>query len=147
MSESAAVPPAMRRKSLTRKVSTPRSLRPDRGNFVQPHFHNPCTFAARSACRLQLRKKAWFGAAAVLALARGAHAGFAWAKSRGRARPPRTAVVQNGALDDTVSATGTLQPRDFVDVGPQVSGQVKKLHVEIGDIVDKGRLLAEIGST
>src|SRR5688500_10143863 len=147
MSESAAVPPAMRRKSLTRKVSTPRSLRPDRGNFVQPHFHNPCTFAARSACRLQLMKKAWFGVAAVLALSLGTYAWFAWAKSAERAQPLATAVVQKGDLEDTVSATGTLQPRDFVDVGTQVSGQVKKLHVEIGDIVDKGQLLAEIDST
>jgi membrane fusion protein, macrolide-specific efflux system len=34
-----------------------------------------------------------------------------------------------------------------VDVGTQVSGQVKKLHVEIGDLVKKGDLLAEIDPT
>jgi macrolide-specific efflux system membrane fusion protein len=56
-------------------------------------------------------------------------------------------VVQKGDLEDTVSATGTLQPRDFVDVGTQVSGQVKRLHVEIGDRVEVGQLLAEIDST
>jgi macrolide-specific efflux system membrane fusion protein len=92
-------------------------------------------------------KKAWFGVAAVLALSLGTYAWFAWAKSAERAQPLATAVVQKGDLEDTVSATGTLQPRDFVDVGTQVSGQVKKLHVEIGDIVDKGQLLAEIDST
>jgi macrolide-specific efflux system membrane fusion protein len=58
-----------------------------------------------------------------------------------------TAVVQRGHLEDTVSATGTLQPRDYVDVGTQVSGQVKKLHVEIGNVVEKGDLLAEIDPT
>ena len=31
-----------------------------------------------------------------------------------------TAVVQRGNLEDTVTATGTLQPKDFVDVGTQV---------------------------
>ena len=92
-------------------------------------------------------KKALFGVAAVLALSLGTYAWFAWAKSAERAQPLATAVVQKGDLEDTVSATGTLQPRDFVDVGTQVSGQVKKLHVEIGDIVDKGQLLAEIDST
>lgn len=92
-------------------------------------------------------KRALFGVAAVLTLALGTYAWFAWAKSAERAQPLATAVVQKGDLEDTVSATGTLQPRDFVDVGTQVSGQVKKLHVEIGDIVDKGQLLAEIDST
>ena len=43
-----------------------------------------------------------------------------------------------------MTATGTLQPKDFVDVGTQVSGQVKKLLVDIGAIVKKGQLLAEI---
>jgi len=55
-----------------------------------------------------------------------------------------TAVAQRGDLEDTVTATGTLQPKDFVDVGTQISGQVKKLHVEIGAVVKAGQLLAEI---
>ena len=55
-----------------------------------------------------------------------------------------TAVATRGNLEDTVTATGTLQPKDFVDVGTQVSGQVKKLLVDIGAIVKKGQLLAEI---
>jgi len=55
-----------------------------------------------------------------------------------------TAVVTRGNLEDTVTATGTLQPKDFVDVGTQVSGQLKKLHVEIGAVVKAKDLLAEI---
>lgn len=55
-----------------------------------------------------------------------------------------TAVAQRGNLEDTVTATGTLQPKEFVDVGTQVSGQLKKLHVEVGAIVKAGQLLAEI---
>jgi len=55
-----------------------------------------------------------------------------------------TAVAQRGDLEDTVTATGTLQPKDFVDVGTQVSGQLKKLHVEVGAVVKAGQLLAEI---
>jgi macrolide-specific efflux system membrane fusion protein len=59
------------------------------------------------------------------------------------------AVAQalRGDLEDVVTATGTLQPRDFVDVGTQVSGQLKKLHVEIGSVVKAGDLLAEIDPT
>jgi macrolide-specific efflux system membrane fusion protein len=58
-----------------------------------------------------------------------------------------TAVIQRGDIEDTVSATGTLQPRDFVDVGTQVSGQLKVLRVEVGQAVKKGDLLAEIDPT
>ena len=55
-----------------------------------------------------------------------------------------TAVAQRGNLEDTVTATGTLQPKDFVDVGTQVSGQLKKLLVDVGAVVKAGQLLAEI---
>lgn len=91
-------------------------------------------------------KKALIGFAAVAALLGGAY-WLAWAKPSERGHPQAAALVQKGDLEDTVSATGTLQPRDYVDVGTQVSGQIKQLHVEIGDAVDKGQLLAEIDST
>lgn len=71
----------------------------------------------------------------------------AFAASEDRSAAPATALVQRGDLEDTVGATGTLQPRDYVDVGTQVSGQLRMLHVEIGDVVKKGDLLAEIDPT
>ena len=57
------------------------------------------------------------------------------------------ATVQRGDIQDLVTATGTVQPRDYVDVGAQVSGQLKKLHVEVGSVVQAGDLLAEIDPT
>ncbi|OGT35144.1 MAG: hypothetical protein A2W28_01950 [Gammaproteobacteria bacterium RBG_16_51_14] len=55
-----------------------------------------------------------------------------------------TATIQRGDIEVTVTALGNLQPRDYVNVGAQVSGQLEKLHVEIGDAVEEGDLLAEI---
>ncbi|BCJ92085.1 macrolide-specific efflux protein MacA [Terrihabitans soli] len=55
-----------------------------------------------------------------------------------------TAKVVRGDVIDTVSALGNLQPRDYVDLGAQVSGQLKTIHVEVGQAVKKGDLLAEI---
>jgi membrane fusion protein, macrolide-specific efflux system len=55
-----------------------------------------------------------------------------------------TAKVERGDIVDTVSALGNLQPRDYVDLGAQVSGQLKTIHVEVGQAVKKGDLLAEI---
>jgi macrolide-specific efflux system membrane fusion protein len=57
------------------------------------------------------------------------------------------ATVQRADIQDLVTATGTVQPRDYVDVGAQVSGQLKRLHVEVGSIVKAGDLLAEIDPT
>jgi macrolide-specific efflux system membrane fusion protein len=67
-----------------------------------------------------------------------------WFAQDGSANSSLTAVVTRGNLEDTVTATGTLQPKDFVDVGTQVSGQLKTLLVDIGAVVKKGQLLAEI---
>lgn len=53
-------------------------------------------------------------------------------------------AVKRDTLSDVVSATGTLEPKDYVDVGAQISGQIKKLYVDIGDVVKTGDLLAEI---
>lgn len=58
-----------------------------------------------------------------------------------------TAIVQRGEIENLVTATGTLQPRDYVDVGAQVSGQLKVLHVDVGSEVKEGELLAEIDAT
>ncbi len=58
-----------------------------------------------------------------------------------------TATVERGEIQNLVTATGVLQPRDYVDVGAQVSGQLKKLTVALGQQVKAGDLLAEIDAT
>ncbi|MCC6948153.1 MAG: efflux RND transporter periplasmic adaptor subunit [Bradyrhizobiaceae bacterium] len=59
----------------------------------------------------------------------------------------RTEVVATGDVERTVTALASIKPKTFVDVGTQVSGQLRKVHVEIGDIVAEGQLLAEIDPT
>nr|EZQ03484.1 hemolysin secretion protein D [Azospirillum argentinense] len=54
------------------------------------------------------------------------------------------AVVGRGTVEDTVTALGKIQPRAYVDVGAQVSGQLTRLHVTVGQMVREGDLLAEI---
>jgi len=73
---------------------------------------------------------------------------FWWSPWKGEdAPPPETVEVGRGSLKVTVSALGTLQPLQFVDVGTQVTGQLRKLHVVIGQAVKKGELIAEIDPT
>ena len=57
-----------------------------------------------------------------------------------------TAPAIKGDIEDTVLATGTLQARQLVSAGAQVSGQVKKMYVQLGDQVKQGQLIAQIDS-
>lgn len=55
-----------------------------------------------------------------------------------------TAPVTRSDIEVHVAAIGTLQPLKSVEIGAQVSGQIMRLHVEVGDTIEKGQLLAEI---
>jgi HlyD family secretion protein len=57
-----------------------------------------------------------------------------------------TKAVTRGLLAVDVSATGTLAPRDQVDVGAEVSGRIDKLEVDFNDHVKKGQVLARINT-
>ena len=86
--------------------------------------------------------------AIVAALAVAVAGGVGYRLLLGEAPPAyRTVAVARGDIESAVTALGNLQPKDYVDVGAQISGQLKKLHVEIGDIVKQGALLAEIDPT
>lgn len=55
-----------------------------------------------------------------------------------------TAPVERGDLEVNILAYGKMEASQQVDVGAQVSGQVLKMYVELGDKVTKGELLVEI---
>ncbi|MCD5983770.1 MULTISPECIES: efflux RND transporter periplasmic adaptor subunit [Pseudomonas] len=55
-----------------------------------------------------------------------------------------TVTVTRGSIESSVTALGTLQPRSYVDVGSQATGQIMKIHVQVGDQVKEGQLLVEI---
>lgn len=59
----------------------------------------------------------------------------------------RTQAVALGDVEDTVSAVGVLQPLTYVDVGTQVSGQLRTINVDFGQRVEQGQLLAQIDPT
>ncbi|MCC7167109.1 MAG: efflux RND transporter periplasmic adaptor subunit [Rhodospirillales bacterium] len=83
-----------------------------------------------------------YGLLVVISLAGGG--GYAYSRVGGAEARPITAKIQKGDIEDTTTALGTLQPVNYVDVGTQVSGQLRRIHVEIGDVVRPGQLLAEI---
>jgi membrane fusion protein, macrolide-specific efflux system len=98
-----------------------------------------------AARRRPRRRLIWSGLLLIVLAAAGL---FAWREWQAAAAPEiRTVEVVRGDIERTVTALGALQPKDYVDVGAQVSGQLKQVHVEIGDRVEKGALLAEIDPT
>jgi HlyD family secretion protein len=72
------------------------------------------------------------------------------------AEPPvkfRTLAVDRGSVVATISATGTLEPEEVIDVGAQVAGLIKSLgedpksingRIDYNSVVDEGTLLAKI---
>ena len=54
-----------------------------------------------------------------------------------------TKVVQT-TISTTISATGTLEPVDQVEVGTQVSGDIAKINVDFNSKVKKGQIIAEL---
>jgi len=57
-----------------------------------------------------------------------------------------TSEVARGDIEDSVLATGVLEATKMVSVGAQVSGQVKKMYVKLGDPIKQGQLIAQIDS-
>ncbi len=53
-------------------------------------------------------------------------------------------AVKRGDLEVNILADGKLEASQQVDVGAQVSGQIQKMHVALGDRVKKGELIVEI---
>ena len=56
----------------------------------------------------------------------------------------QTAVVERGDLMITAEATGNVEPVRKVEVKSKASGEILRLHVDIGDQVEPGALLAEV---
>jgi HlyD family secretion protein len=74
-----------------------------------------------------------------------------WRAHAGHKSAFREAVVKRGDLFLTITATGTLEPQEVVDVGAQVAGQINVFGkdkngktIDYGSVVEEGTVLAKI---
>jgi HlyD family secretion protein len=90
-----------------------------------------------------MKKVTWMAGVVVLALLGG---GAWWWSQRAKADDVtyRTAKIERGSLQATVSASGAVNPVTQVSVGTQVSGQIKELYVDFNSEVKAGQLIATI---
>ncbi|MEF9993733.1 MAG: efflux RND transporter periplasmic adaptor subunit [Acinetobacter sp.] len=73
---------------------------------------------------------------------------LAWMYFKPKNEQPQyiSAEAVQGDIEDSVLATGVLEATKMVSVGAQVSGQVKRVYVQLGDQVKQGQLIAQIDS-
>lgn len=99
-----------------------------------------------AARRKRKPRRRWPYVLGVLLLAGGGAAAWQWTQATAPADRVITETVARGDVESNVTAAGVLEPVRDVDVGAQVSGQLKSLKVAIGDEVAEGDLIAEIDS-
>lgn len=93
--------------------------------------------------KLSRRSAIKWGIIALIVVALGA---LAYSKFKPKPETPNyiTATAKLGDVENNVMASGKVKALNTVDVGAQVSGEVTKLYVKVGDEVKKGDLIAQI---
>ncbi|WP_049235677.1 efflux RND transporter periplasmic adaptor subunit [Moraxella canis] len=71
---------------------------------------------------------------------------FIYQKLNPAPTPPEylTTEVRLGDIENTVMASGKIKAIQTVEVGAQVSGEIVRLHVDVGDFVKQGDIIAQI---
>ena len=93
---------------------------------------------------MKKKTKIWLIILGILAVAIAAICIVKATKSANKELVIRTHVVGEYTVENTVTATGTIEPVETVEVGTQVSGKVEKIYVDFNDVVKKGQLMAEL---
>ncbi|MCC5912948.1 MAG: efflux RND transporter periplasmic adaptor subunit [Balneolaceae bacterium] len=65
----------------------------------------------------------------------------------GQATSVEVVPVQAEAISEQVRSYGTIRARDMVTITPQISNRVVRIHVDLGDNVTQGQLMAELYDT
>lgn len=89
-------------------------------------------------------RRVGFGVLVLVALGGLAAAGYVVSTQRQTVARYRTARVDRGTVVSSVSATGTLNAVITVQVGSQISGQIREIFVDFNSPVRRGQLLARL---
>jgi len=109
-------------------------------------LERPATNGHLSTVKLEpvrRRPRWWFVAAAVVVIV-AIVASIIAVRSRAAAVTYTTVPVQTGSLAQTVTASGTLNPQNTINVGTQISGTISEIDADFNAHVRKGQVLAKI---
>jgi HlyD family secretion protein len=115
---------------------------------MQTTLERPSTNGHVSTVILQppRRSRWWFVIAAIVVIV-AIVASIVVVRSRASAVQYTTVPVQAGALAQTVTASGTLNPQNTISIGTQVSGTISEIDADFNSHVKKGQVLAKIDPT
>ena len=88
------------------------------------------------------RNRPWLIATVVLVVV--VAAALVWRSRAASGEKWRTQPAERGSIEVAVSATGTIQPVEKVEVGSQVSGTISWLGADFNDRVKRGQVLAQL---
>ncbi|HEY4485494.1 MAG TPA: efflux RND transporter periplasmic adaptor subunit [Nitrospiria bacterium] len=79
----------------------------------------------------------------------GLAAAVLWRVGDSRQAPPsyRTVKVERGDIEETIQATGAVQPQNRLEIRPPIAGRAEDVLVREGEAVRKGKILAWMSST
>ncbi len=69
---------------------------------------------------------------------------FLWQQSQPQVVQYTIVAAQKGNIVKSTVATGKVEPRNEIDIKPQISGIISEVHMEAGDIVKTGDIIATI---
>ncbi|MGH8648373.1 MAG: HlyD family secretion protein, partial [Burkholderiales bacterium] len=95
---------------------------------------------------MEMTRKRLIGVSIVAVVLSAAAAAYGWWGARNSDPGYRFGKVERGTVTAAVSATGTVNPVTAVQVGSQVSGQIKEITVDFNSEVKKGQVIARIDS-
>jgi HlyD family secretion protein len=118
---------------------------PVTANQTSPHPDIAQTLKLGEPAARRRRLWRWFAIAAAV-IAAGVIAALHYS-GQGETLRYQTVKAERGSLTVTVTATGTLQPTNQVDVGSELSGIVKSVEVDFNDTVKVGQVLARLDTS
>ncbi len=74
-------------------------------------------------------------------------AGFAWMKKKNAAAPMRFIQPEQGTIAVELRETGTVSPRNRLEIKPPISGRIEQILVVEGQTIKKGEIIAWMSST
>ncbi|MCB1406168.1 MAG: efflux RND transporter periplasmic adaptor subunit [Rhodobacteraceae bacterium] len=90
------------------------------------------------------RKRRWRGWAAVLLILAGIGGTMYWRASEDKVPPYLTASVTRSTVIESVTATGTVEPTNLVEISSELSGTLASVEVDFNDTVEVGQTLARL---
>src|SRR6202048_1589547 len=113
---------------------------------MQHTLERPATNGRVSTVKFETarRRPRWWFVAAAIAVTVAIVCSVIALRSRAAAVTYTTVPVQTGSLSQTVTASGTLNPQNTINVGTQVSGPIAQIFTDFNAHVTKGQILARI---